>query len=267
MEPEGGRDELTAVVEPLVPGQSLSLCPLQPLPPTCLQVCMSRLPLGPGCLLPSPWFTCVSQGVVTTPSNSISLLCTGHITWPRASVTELYQQLSPVRLRVQGCSTHSDGRSRAGQLMAGSEASGQDGPSTPLWSLPPEGDLNPVQWAYPKKPNSRQSSCKGCPLQCHSSQPEKFQTTSFPVPGYPSLPFQLSLCPFQALQGQPSPGEQALLHLITGRAWDDEPGHGLKVPRTWGVGEFILLLSLHLWYHPANTTRAAGPSYLALHGF
>ena len=164
---------------------------------------------------------------------------------PGAPVTELYQQLSPVRLRVQGCSAHSDGRSRAGQLMAGSEASGQDGPSMPLWSLPPEGDLNPVQWAYPKKPNSRQSSCKGCPLQCHSSQPEEFQKTSFPVPGYPSLPFQLSLCLSQALQGQPCPGEQAPLHLITGRAWGDEPGHGLKVPRTWGAGEFILPLSLH----------------------
>lgn len=171
----------------LVPGQSLYLCPLQPLSPTCLQGCMSRLPLGPGCLLPSPWFTRVSQDVYTTPSNSVSLLCTGLTTWAWVPITRLYQQLSPVRLRVQGRSAHSDGKSRAGQLMAGSEASGQDGPSTPLWSLPPEGDLNPVQWAYTKKTNPRQSRGKGCPVQCHSSQPEEFQTTRFPIPGYPFL--------------------------------------------------------------------------------
>lgn len=119
MEPEGGRDELTAAVEPLVPGQSLYLCPLQPLSPTCLQGCMSRLPLGPGCLLPSPWFTRVSQGVDTTPSNSISLLFMGLTTWPWAPITRLYQQLSPVRLRVQGCSAHSDRRSKQSRSADG----------------------------------------------------------------------------------------------------------------------------------------------------
>ena len=49
-------------------------------------------------------------------------------------------------------------------------------------------------------------------MQCHSSQPEEFQTNSSPVPEFSSLPFQLSLCPSQALQDQPVPQEQAHLH-------------------------------------------------------
>ena len=62
---------------------------------------------------------------------------------PGVSITRLHLQLSQVRLGVQG---RCDRRSK-GQLMAGSEASGQGGPSTPLGSLSPEGDLNPAQWA------------------------------------------------------------------------------------------------------------------------
>lgn len=44
------------------------------------------------------------------------------------------------------------------------------------------------------------------------------------------------------------------------RAW-------IKGTKDLGSWRILFTFVLHLWHHPASTTRATGPSFLALHGF
>lgn len=160
--------------------QSLYLPPSAALshPPASKDACLGF----PSDLLshPSPGFTCVSQGVDTTPSNSVSLLWQDHhLAW--GPIRKALSATESGEAAVKGCLPTVWANTRAGQLMA----------------IRPQGRmalhhfglfLQKVTSTLKNQTRGR-AGAQGAPCSVTAPSLRNFRQLSSPVPGFsPSIP-------------------------------------------------------------------------------
>lgn len=178
--------------------------------PHCPQISRSGLPWGPGPLLPSP-SSRVSQGMGTAPSSSVSLPCSTH------HLALVFN--TPGRLGVQGCPAHCDRKSK-----------GRGSTDGPRGRVAPPAHLGPFlqkgtstqHSTYGRKPDPGAAQGRGVPLAMSRlllTEGFRQHFLCLRYPCTPPAPFQLRLCPYQALSVTALPmGHRPASVPVTGRA-------------------------------------------------